>query len=150
MRLNGIVFKLRMFFNNINELINRISLKVKNVESKIVKFQLSDKNKKMLEKLNIKPTIGINNLLRKLFKVIHGLRQENGALENERSDILSFAKENGANNRIIKLIEEFSKEFEDARNGLNECRAYLEKKGKENKLLKSEIRKLRKCSKSAL
>lgn len=149
-KLNNSIFNQRMFLNKMNEFLDHVRLQIKNIGGKVAKFQLNDRNKTVLGKLNIRCNIGINNLLKKLFKVIHDLRHKNSTLENEVSDISSFVKENRANNRTIKLIEEFSKEFEDARNGLNECRAYLERKGKENKLLKNELRKLRKCHRCVL
>lgn len=132
-----------IFFTQTSLNLEKIHRKIKNLQNKIEKMILKNRNIKNLKKLNIR-TSNYNEIISKLFYTIKKLKNKNSSLETEVDDISSFLSKH-TDEQTIRLIEEFTKEFELARQDLDQCKNYLEKKGNENKQLKNELKKLRKC-----
>lgn len=123
--------------------VEKVHIQASKLSEKIKKTIIKKKNIKVLKKLKIR-TSSHNEIISCCLKLIKKLKNKNVHLETEVDDISSFLSQGGDKN-TLKLIEDFSKEFEHARNDLNICQKYLEKKGNENKTLKIELKKLRRC-----
>lgn len=106
---------------------------------------ISDENKKFIDKLKIRE-ITVNGIVNGLRKIVVELHRRMEVLKKEANDATFFAESSkkGIDSKTGRLLEEFCKQFNEAKTELVACKRYLEKKAEENKTLKNENARLQK------
>lgn len=104
---------------------------------------ISSENQKFIEKLKVRGP-GVNTIIEDFRKIVLDAHRKIDVLRKEASDATFFAENNKKTleTKTAKLLEEFHKQFGEAKTELSFCRRYLEKKSAENKSLKNENARL--------
>lgn len=104
---------------------------------------VSEENRKFLEKLKIRET-SIGGLIAGFKRVVAELLRRNELSKKEAADATFFAENSQRTfeSKTVALLEEFHKQFNEAKQELLVCQKYLIKKSEETKALKNENARL--------
>ncbi|TBU19573.1 hypothetical protein CWI42_010450 [Ordospora colligata] len=123
---------------------------ISNLKRKIEEYQkiarVDDEGMKFLRGLGINPSAHLNEVVIRFRCVYKDVMRKMRLIDKEANEAMGFAENNKdvMHERTMKYLEEFTNEFNIARKDLEECKKYLEKKGKENKNLKANNQYLEK------
>ncbi|EPR79554.1 hypothetical protein SLOPH_1667 [Spraguea lophii 42_110] len=133
--------RINEYLNVFQSYINKIDNIIDNQKDNV---KLTKNNKRFIKDLKINNYNKVSEVLEEIRNIFNKLTRKNHILENEIKEITFFAENNKSilHDRTKKLLEEFTKEFNNARIELNECQKYLIRKGEENKTLKKELKVL--------
>ncbi|KAH9412150.1 hypothetical protein HK407_01g00420 [Ordospora pajunii] len=123
---------------------------ISGLKGKIDEYQkmarIDDEGAKFLRGLGINPGGHLNEIVVRFRCVYKDVMRKMKLIDKEANEVMGFAENNKdvMHERTMKYLEEFTNEFNIARKDLEECKKYLEKKGKENKDLKANNQYLEK------
>lgn len=138
-------YKLNLTDDHLLEEINNCKNFVDNLIRKMKNLQPKKDTIEFLNILNIKN--GNINFVVSAFKIIYNKMKERiEVLRRESHDLTKFNK----NDKLLKIIKEFTEEFKKAKNDLDETKEYLEKKNIEIKEIKKERNSIQKMYNSLL
>lgn len=123
--------------------LNGLNDRIKDVANRIERIKgimnVSEENGHFLRKMNIEGC-GMNVIVDNMRNLMKDARKKIEMYKKESEETQYFMKNNKKmlNENVVKLLEEFRKQFSEAKQELAECKKYLIKKAEENKLLKNE------------
>ncbi len=114
-----------------------------NLSRNIEKIVISNENFLFIKKLGLEGKC-FNDILVKTKQIIEDAHSKINLYKNEIKETRYFINNNKKllNDNVIKLLEDFKIQFNEAKDELLVCKKYLIKKAEENKLLKNENSKL--------
>lgn len=100
---------------------------------------IGEEGKRFLRSLGMDPLGPVDEIVRRFRSLYRELARKVRVLDKEANEAVGFAESNKdvMHERTVRVLQDFSREFDVARKDLEACKRYLEKKGKENKELKA-------------
>lgn len=97
-------------------------------------------NEEFLRSFNMDLPMAFNEVIERLKTSYKDMARKIRVMDKEINEVTHFAENNKdiMHDRTMKFLDDFTRDFNAARKDLEECKRYLEKKGRENKELKAD------------